>query len=113
VALARLNRTALAPNLILDVLRVVLVQAGLCESRSAGEEGIFFAVEGRDEVSLQYVESERRKSTHDLAPSLRAKAAVLKCYSALADSDYVLTLVSSPRTLTLHVRHETQIDRSR
>jgi hypothetical protein len=91
---------------LLERLREVLAQEGLCESRSAEEEGIFFTIEGRDEVSLQYIEIEREEVPLGSVPSQRAKEDVLRCCSILIDRGYSLTLILSPRTLTLSVRYE-------
>ena len=120
MAVARSNRNALSSEAavisattgdglavaMLEGLREALAHAGVHESRSPGQEGVFFVVEGRDEVSLHYVEAERPEFVQGRPPSLRARSDMLKCYSALADGKYALTLVSSLRTLTLHVRYE-------
>lgn len=106
MALARPNRNPLAPQAgtILEMLREVLALEGVRESRSPGQEGIFLAVEGHDEVSLQYIELAREEVPRGTPPSPRAKAEVLRCFSILGDRGYSVTLVLSPRTLVLSVR---------
>jgi hypothetical protein len=120
VALARSHRTTPAPyrsgisaapsdrrrDALLETLREILAEEGLPESRSAEQEGIFFTVESRDEVSLQYIESERSEMPAGFAPSLKARTAIFRCFSILADCGYSSTLVLSPRTLSLSVRSE-------
>jgi hypothetical protein len=89
---------------LLAMLREALSLEGLRESCSPEQEGIFLTVEGRDEVSLQYVEAEREDVQRSVPPSSKATADVLRCCSILAGRGYSLTLVLSPRTLTLSVR---------
>ena len=89
-------------------LREILKREGICESFSAEQEGIFFAFEGRDEVSLQYHTSEHERVLLGDAAARKAKNDVLRCCSVLADHGFAITLVISPRTLALFVRSEAE-----
>jgi hypothetical protein len=94
---------------MIETLREVLAQACGGESRAAGQEGIYFAIEGKNEVSLHYDGAEHEGLSLGAARSRKAKSDVLAACRILAERGYALTLVLSPRTLALYVRSETEI----
>jgi hypothetical protein len=89
---------------MLQTLREVLAVQGVCESYSGEQEGFYFVVEDRGEISLHYNDIEQERLSACAAPLRRDEAGLLKCCYEIARRGYALTLVMSPRTLTLHVR---------
>jgi len=94
------GRTAVAQ------LREILEREGIRGSCSADQEGVFFAIEGPDEVSLQYNLSEDKSVSPGAASSQKARNDLVRCCSVIADLGFAVTLILSPRTLALFVRSE-------
>jgi hypothetical protein len=94
------NRTVVAQ------LRETLEREGIRGSCSADQEGVFFAIEGPDEVSLQYNMSEDKTASPAGASSQKARNDLVRCCSVIADLGFAVTLILSPRTLALFVRSE-------
>jgi hypothetical protein len=87
-------------------LREILEREGIRGSCSADQEGFFFAIEGPDEVSLQYNLSEDKSASPGATSSQKARNDLVRCCSVIADLGFAVTLILSPRTLALFVRSE-------
>ena len=91
---------------MVEQLREILEREGICGSCSADQEGIFIAIEGPDEVSLQYNLPEDTSASPTAASSRKARNDLVMCCSVIADVGLAVTLILSPRTLALFVRSE-------
>jgi hypothetical protein len=87
-----------------EQLREIVVRQDIPESRSEDEAGIFFVIEGPNEVSLQYNLPGDTSTSPSPASSRKARNDLLRCCGAIADVGFAVTLLSSPRTLALFVR---------
>jgi hypothetical protein len=97
---------------VVEQLRKILEREGIRGSCSADQEGIFFAIEGPDEVSLQYNLSEDKSASPTAASSRKARNELVRCCSVIADFGFAVTLILSPRTLALFVRSEDESERT-
>jgi len=91
---------------VVEQLREILAREGIRASSSADQEGIFFAIEGPDEVSLLYNLSEDKNASPIAASFQMARNDLVRCCSVIADLGFAVTLILSPRTLALFVRSE-------
>ncbi len=87
-------------------LREIFAREGMRESCSAEQEGVFFTVEGREEVSVQYNMPEHERLLGDAASFRKAKDDLVRCVRILAEHGFPVTLIVSPRTLALFVRSD-------
>lgn len=91
-------------NELVETLRAALVCAGARESRSAGQDGLYFVGDGDGTVCLEYCEPDRKGSLPPAALLRRRDVAVLHCCPELARLGHPFTLFVSPHTLSLTVR---------
>jgi hypothetical protein len=89
---------------MIQTLREMLARQGVCESYSGDQEGFYFGLEDRGEISLRYNDVEREGVSTCATPLRRNEAGLLKFCYELALRGYAFTLIMSPRTLALHVQ---------
>lgn len=98
----RLKKTLPAVPAMLQKLRETLSAEGVPESRSADEEGYYFVVESRRDVSVHY-HNPRGGAATDVSASRPIHIGLLKCCDEMAMRGYTTTLILSPRTFALHI----------
>ena len=88
---------------ILQTLRSLLAKQNLPESVDPEDEGFYFVVEDRSQISLQYNSVSLKPCSASLAASRRQRTGFFKYCNELARRGYAFSMFISPRTLVLYI----------